>query len=83
MLTPLNLKPNWQQNGYQSKEEAAIKAIGLVMKRTPDATISWQDQIWTKQSFKKELLTKLELKVKTSTAKGPKGDEPKKPKQRV
>ena len=53
---------NWQRYKYQSKEEAVLTAIALVVK-SQDCEVSWNNQLWTRDSFSKEFLKKVEVKV--------------------
>ena len=53
---------NWERYKYQSKEEAVLTAIALVVK-SQDCEVSWNNQLWTQDSFSKEFLKKVEVKV--------------------
>ena len=60
---------NWELHGYKSKEEAMLTAIALVV-RGEDVLIAWNDQTWTRDSFSREFLKKVEVKDFSSRGKG-------------
>lgn len=59
---------NWETNGYKSKEEGMLTAIALAVKGE-DVSLSWNNQTWTRDSFSKEFLKKVEVKNFSSRGK--------------
>lgn len=61
--TDATFVPNWQRNGYKSKEEAMIHAIALIVKNQPTETISWGGKIWDIKSFSKKFLSQVKTLI--------------------
>ena len=51
--------PNWQRNGFKSKEEAVLKAIAQVVKNVPNAVVSYGGLMWNRENFSKNFLQKI------------------------
>ena len=48
------MEPNWKRNGYHSKGDAMLKAIGDVLLGVPNVTLSYGNSIYTNVKPSKE-----------------------------